>query len=332
MSSPNLLNRPTRCKSIKIEPHGRRRQFMGSAFAWVIVFILLVVAATVGSTKLITEGNEALVERLGRYNRKLTPGLNYLIIPFIDRVVVQASVKEQILDIRPSEDISEATTVDNVRVTVDAVVFWRIFELEKAWYAIEDVEEGIKNLVITTLRSEVGQMTLQETNSGRDRIIRALLEALDEATEPWGVKITRVEIQDIKPPDTVIQALERERAAESEKKAAIAEAQGRREAAIAEAEGRKQATIREAEAISESVKRIAEVLPPGANPQDILKYLVAQRYVEANYKLGESENSKIVFMNPRDLTESLSELIEPEIRSRRINPGGNSGGSLGSRE
>ncbi|WAL58367.1 SPFH domain-containing protein [Thermocoleostomius sinensis] len=300
---------------------------MGSAFAWVIVFILLVVAATVGSTKLITEGNEALVERLGRYHRKLTPGLNYLIIPFVDRVVVQASVKEQILDINPREDISEATTVDNVRVTVDAVVFWRIFELEKAWYAIEDVEEGIKNLVITTLRSEVGQMTLQETNSGRDRIIRALLEALDEATEPWGVKITRVEIQDIKPPDSVIQALERERAAESEKRAAIAEAEGRRQAAVQEAEGRKQATIREAEAISESVKRIAEVLPPGANPQDILKYLVAQRYVEANYRLGESDNSKIVFMNPRDLTESLSELIEPDLRPRRINPGPSSGNS-----
>jgi regulator of protease activity HflC (stomatin/prohibitin superfamily) len=304
---------------------------MGSAFAWVIVFILLVVAATVGSTKLITEGNEALVERLGRYHRKLTPGLNYLIIPFVDRVVVQASVKEQILDINPREDISEATTVDNVRVTVDAVVFWRIFELEKAWYAIEDVEEGIKNLVITTLRSEVGQMTLQETNSGRDRIIRALLEALDEATEPWGVKITRVEIQDIKPPETIINALELERAAESKKRADVAEAEGRRQAAIAEAEGRKQATIREAEAISESVKRIAEVLPPGANPQDILKYLVAQRYVEANYKLGESDNSKIVFMNPRDLTESLSELIEPDIRPRRINPG-NSSGNSGSRE
>lgn len=294
---------------------------MGNSLAWLFAFVLMVIAATVGSTKRITEGNEALVERLGRYHRKLTPGLNFGIIPFVDEVVVVASTKEQILDIQPGEDISEATTVDNVRVTVDAVVFWRIFELEKAHYAIEDVEEGIKNLVITTLRSEVGQMTLQETNSGRDRIIRALLESLDEATEPWGVKITRVEIQDIKPPRSVIESLEKERAAESEKRAAIAIA-----------EGRKQAAIRDAEAISESVRRIADVLPPGSNPQEILRYLVAQKYVDANYRLGESSNSKIVFMNPRDLTESLSELIEPDLRSyppapRRPNSGGNASGN-----
>lgn len=296
---------------------------MGTALAWLFVFILVVIAATVGSTKLITEGNEALVERLGRYHRKLAAGLNFGIIPFIDRVVVQASVKEQILDIKPGEDISEATTQDNVRVTVDAVVFWRIFELEKAWYAIEDVEEGIKNLVITILRSEVGKMTLQQTNSGRDQIIRALLESLDEATEPWGVKITRVEIQDIKPPDSMIRALERERTAESERKAAIEVAEGQRQADIAQAKGRREAAIQEAEAIAASIKRISEVMPPGANPQDILKYLVAQRYVDANYRLGNSDNSKIVFMNPRDLTESLSELIEPDIRSspRRMSPG-----------
>lgn len=301
---------------------------MGTALAWLFVFILVVIAATVGSTKLITEGNEALVERLGRYHRKLAAGLNFGIIPFIDRVVVQASVKEQILDIKPGEDISEATTEDNVRVTVDAVVFWRIFELEKAWYAIEDVEEGIKNLVITILRSEVGKMTLQQTNSGRDQIIRALLESLDEATEPWGVKITRVEIQDIKPPESMIRALERERTAESERKAAIEVAEGQRQAEIAQAKGRREAAIQEAEAIAASIKRISEVMPPGANPQDILKYLVAQRYVDANYRLGNSDNSKIVFMNPRDLTESISELIEPnEHVPRRINPGSSGGNS-----
>jgi regulator of protease activity HflC (stomatin/prohibitin superfamily) len=300
---------------------------MGSSLAWLFAFVLMVIAATVGSTKRIQEGNEALVERLGRYHRKLKPGLNFGIIPFVDEVVVIASTKEQILDIDPKEDTSEATTVDNVRVTVDAVVFWRIFELEKAHYAIEDVEEGIKNLVITTLRSEVGQMSLQETNAGRDRIIRALLESLDEATEPWGIKITRVEIQDIKPPESVILALEREREAESDRRAAVARALGKKEAAL-----------QEAEAITESVKRIAEVMPAGANPQEILRYLVAREYVEANYQLGQSQNSKIVFMNPRDLTHSLAELIEPDVPAApsqpRVNPrqisGGNTGGSTSS--
>lgn len=170
-----------------------------SSIAWLFAFTLMVIAATVVSTKRIQEGDEALVERLGRYHRKLKPGLNFGIIPFVDEVVVIASTKEQILDIDPKEGSSEATTTDKVRVAVDAVVFWRIFELEKAHYAIEDVEEGIKNLVITVLRSELGQISLQETSSGRDRIIRSLLTILDEATAPWGIVITRVELLDIQP-------------------------------------------------------------------------------------------------------------------------------------
>lgn len=272
-----------------------------SSFIWALAFVLSVIGATVGTTRKVTEGNEALVERLGRYHRKLGPGLNFGIIPFVDEVVVEASIKEKILDISPDE--TEATTEDNVRVKVDSVVFWKIFDLENAYYAIEDVAEGIKNLVITTLRAEIGQMTLQETNSGRDRIIRALLEILDEATEPWGVKVTRVEIQDIKPPQSVIDALERER-----------EAQSKKRAAIAVAEGEKQAAINSAQAIAESIKEIQRVMSPEASTQEILRYLVAQRYVEANQQLGQSPNSKVVFMNPRDLTQSMAELIEGELR------------------
>lgn len=272
-----------------------------SSFIWALAFVLSVIGATVGTTRKVTEGNEALVERLGRYHRKLGAGLNFGIIPFVDEVVVEASIKEKILDISPDE--TEATTEDNVRVKVDSVVFWKIFDLENAYYAIEDVAEGIKNLVITTLRAEIGQMTLQETNSGRDRIIRALLEILDEATEPWGVKVTRVEIQDIKPPQSVIDALERER-----------EAQSKKRAAIAVAEGQKQAAINSAQAIAESIKEIQRVMSPEASTQEILRYLVAQRYVEANQQLGQSPNSKVVFMNPRDLTQSMAELIEGELR------------------
>jgi regulator of protease activity HflC (stomatin/prohibitin superfamily) len=165
---------------------------------WLFALTLISVSVLVSSTKLITEGNEALVERSGRYHRKLTPGLNFGIIPLVDKVVVQASISEQYLDIRPGEYGSGATTLDNVRVVVDAVIFWRIFDLEKAWYRFVDVEEGIKILVIAVLQSQISRMNLQETNSERNRIVRALLEGLDEATEPWGVKITRVEMQDIK--------------------------------------------------------------------------------------------------------------------------------------
>jgi regulator of protease activity HflC (stomatin/prohibitin superfamily) len=269
---------------------------MGS-LVWTLAAILTILGATVGSTKRITEGNEALVERLGRYHRKLKPGLNFGIIPFIDDVVVEAPIKERILDIPPSD----ATTRDNIRVKVDAVIFWKILELQQAYYEIQDVELAISNLVVTTLRSEVGLMDLEETNSSRSKIIRALLESLDEATEPWGVKITRVEIQDIEAPESIKLSLEKERAAESE-----------RRAMAVRAEGKKQAAIEEADAIAESVQRIAAALRKNPDSQHILKYLIAQNYVDANLQLGQSNNSKIVFMNPRDLTEGISDLIYPE--------------------
>jgi regulator of protease activity HflC (stomatin/prohibitin superfamily) len=269
---------------------------MGS-LVWTFAAILTILGATVGSTKRITEGNEALVERLGRYHRKLKPGLNFGIIPFIDEVVVEAPIKERVLDIPPSD----ATTRDNIRVKVDAVIFWKILELQQAYYEIQDIESAITNLVVTTLRSEVGLMDLEETNSSRNKIIRALLESLDEATEPWGVKITRVEIQDILAPESIRTSLEKEREAESD-----------RRAMAARAAGKKQAAIEEADAIAESVQRIAEALRNNPDSQHILKYLVAQNYVDANRQLGQSNNSKIVFMNPRDLTEGVSELIYPE--------------------
>jgi regulator of protease activity HflC (stomatin/prohibitin superfamily) len=272
------------------------------SLVWGFVFILTILGGTVGSTRRITEGNEALVERLGRYHRKLTPGLNFGIIPFVDDVVTEASTREQILDI----PASGATTKDNVRVEVDAVIFWRILELQQAYYEIEDIEKALENLVITTLRAEVGEMKLEETNSARNRISRALLESLDEATEPWGVKVIRVEIQDIKPPESVQVSLERERAAESERRAEILKADGEREA-----------SLKQASAIADSLKLIKEALPEGANTAEILRYLVAQRYVEANFELSRSDNAKVVFMNPRDLTESMSELISDSRQVRR---------------
>ncbi|PSB66883.1 hypothetical protein C7B61_09035, partial [filamentous cyanobacterium CCP1] len=166
---------------------------------WLFSFILIVIVASFASTKRVQEGSEALVERLGRYHRKLTPGLHFGIIPFVDEMVVIASTKEQVsLRIGSETAKSEAMTADNVRIAVETVVFWRISELEHAHYAVEDVEAGVENLIITTVRSEVRRMSFQEANTNRYRIIRALLRNLDEATKPWGIKVTRVEIQDIK--------------------------------------------------------------------------------------------------------------------------------------
>lgn len=274
--------------------------------AIVAALALVIIGYTVGSVKIINQGTEALVERLGKYHRKLIPGLNF-VVPLLDNVVLEESTRERVLDTAKQK----AITGDNVSVDVDAVMYWRILQLERTFYAVENIEEALENLVTTTLRSEIGRMKLAQTFSSRNEINQALLHQLDEATATWGVKVTRVEVQSIEPAPEVLKAMELERAAESKKKAAISEAQGKKEAAIEEAQGKKQAAIEEAGAAVESMKMIAEALQSQPNSREIMKYLVAQRYVDANYRLGDSPNSKVVFMDPKALTEALGELMGP---------------------
>lgn len=272
---------------------------------------LVIVGGTIGSVKIINQGNEALVERLGRYHRKLAPGLNF-IVPFLDSIVLEDTIREQVLDIEPQS----AITKDNVSLMVDAVVFWRILDLEKAFYAIEDIELAIKNLVLTTLRSEIGQMGLEDTFASRGKVNQALLDQLDEATAPWGVKVTRVEVQDIEPARTVLESMELQRAAEI-----------KRRAAVLEAEGEQEATIRRAEGTVKSMQLLSEALQQQPNRREILQFIMAQKYVDANQKLGESPNSKIIFMDPKALTEAMEALMEPG--SPDVGNLGNSSGNGG---
>ena len=257
------------------------------------ILSLIIIGYSVGSVRVVKEGNAALIERLGRYRSTLAPGVNF-IVPLLDSLVIEDTLREQILDIEPRS----ATTRDNVNVETDAVIYWRILDLEKTYYAIEDVETAIQELVVTTLRSEIGKMDLQETFSSREAINKALLDVLDEATEPWGVKVNRVEVQEIKIPAEVEESMRLEQAAEIAKRAAITKAEGQKEAAILEAEGNVQ-----------SMRLIAQAFDGQLSQGDILKFLIAQRYVDANQKLGESDNSKVVFMDPRALTEGLVDLI-----------------------
>lgn len=257
------------------------------------ILSLIVIGYSVGSVRLVKEGNSALIERLGRYRSTLNPGVNF-IVPLLDTLVIEDTLREQILDIEPRS----ATTRDNVNVKVDAVIYWRILDLEKTYYAIEDVGTAIEELVSTTLRSEIGKMELQETFSSRETINKALLDILDEATEPWGVKVNRVEVQEIEVPEEVAQSMQLEQAAAIEKRASITKAEGLKEAAILEAEGNVQ-----------SMRLIAQAFDGQLSQGDIMKFLIAQRYVDANQKLGESDNSKVVFMDPRALTEGLVDLI-----------------------
>lgn len=262
--------------------------------AIIAALALLIVGSTVGSAKVVNQGFEALVERTGRYRRTLKPGLNF-ITPFLDTIVWEETTREQTIDIPPQEVI----TSDNVSIKADAIVYWKILDLKKAFYEVEDVENAIKNMVITTLRSEIGQMELERTFSSRREINQALLQELDKVTEGWGVKITRVEIQEITLGKDLITSIEKQKAAEIEKRAALEEAEG----------------------VVQSIKRISEALRSQPNAREVMQFLLAQKYVEANLKLGESANSKVVFMDPKAMTEALSDLLEtgPE-KPRNGNP------------
>ncbi|MGB3789013.1 MAG: stomatin-like protein [Phormidesmis sp.] len=255
------------------------------------ILSFLIAGYTVGSVRIIQEGNAALVERLGKYNRKLGPGVN-MIVPLIESVVLQDSLREQTLDIEPQR----AITKDSVNLEVDAIIYWRIYDLERTYYAIEDVEFAMKELVITTLRSEVGKMDFQSLFSSRDEINRALLKELDQATEPWGLKVNRVEIQKLDPPQNVLDAMQKERAAIYEKNAKISEAQ----------------------ADVESMRLLSEAIANTGNGREVLHYLLAQRYVAANQKIGESDNSKVLFMDPKALTEGLVDLMnDGDVRIKK---------------
>ncbi|MGB3695751.1 MAG: stomatin-like protein [Spirulinaceae cyanobacterium] len=255
---------------------------METFFSVIVPIMLIATGYSVGSTKVVNQGNEALVERLGRYRKKLEPGLNF-IVPFLDSIVVEETVRERLLDIPPQS----AITQDKVEVKADALVYWQILDLAKAYYAVENLEEAIEELVTPALRSEIGQLELDETYSSRDRINRKLSEVLDEATSSWGVKVTRVEVREMTPSQDVLDSIETERIAQSKKRAEIAEA----------------------EAKVESIKIISSAIQNQPDSQQVLKYLIAQQYVDANERLSGSANSKIVFMDPAKLTEATTDLM-----------------------
>jgi len=267
---------------------------MDSILSILAPVILVAIGYSVGSTKIITQGNEALVERLGKYHRKLEPGLNY-IVPFIDRIAVEDTTRERVLD-TPKQ---QAITKDNISVEVDAVVYWKVNDLYAAYYNQEDVEQAIENLVKTTLRSMVGKQELEDTYSAQEDLSQNLLKQLNEESQNWGVKVIRVDIQEIKLPKEILESLAKARAAESQKQAAIFEAEGQKQAAISQAEG-----------MVRSIEMISQALESHSNSRQVMQFLITQRYVEANEKLGESNNSKVVFMDPKNLTEAMTNLMD----------------------
>lgn len=229
----------------------------------------------VGSVKITNGGRSMLVERLGKFDRELQPGLS-LVMPVVERIVSNESLKERVLDIPPQQCI----TKDNVSIEVDAVVYWQLLEHAKAYYALDNLKSAMVNLVLTQIRSEMGKLDLDQTFSTRSEVNELLLRELDQATDPWGVKVTRVEMRDIVPSPGVQQAMEMQMSAEREKRAAILRSEGEKEAQLNAARGRAEALVFDAQAQKEA-------LVLGAQAQAEQQKLLAVARAEAAGELAQ---------------------------------------------
>jgi regulator of protease activity HflC (stomatin/prohibitin superfamily) len=292
--------------------------FSGGFEVFVVLVVLLALVALWTTVKMVPQGYNYTVETFGRYTRTLSPGL-HILVPVMERIGAKMNMKEQVIDI-PSQDI---ITKDNAMVTVDGVNFYQVLNAAKAAYEVDQLRAAIVNLTMTNIRTVMGSMDLDELLANRDQINARLLQVVDAATEPWGVKVTRIEIKDIAPPRDLVDSMARQMKAERDKRAQVLEAEGHRQAAILQAEGEKQAVVLAAEGRKEAAFRDAEARERFAEAEakatemvskaiaggsvQAINYFVANNYVKALEALAKSPNQKVLMM-PLDASSVIGSL------------------------
>ena len=280
---------------------------MSAGFIVTLAILVFVVVTIAKGVRIVPQGEEWIVERLGKYHGTLKPGLN-IVIPYLDRIAYQLVTKDIILDVQEQEVI----TRDNAVILTNAIAFIKVTDPVKAVYGITDFSEAIRNLIMTTLRSIVGEMELDEALSSRDKIKARLRESIADEAVDWGLTVKSVEIQDIKPSQSMQKAMEMQAAAERERKAVVIRAEGAKQAAILEAEARLESAKRDAnaqvmlaEASAEAIRRITAAIGEQTGP---MSYMLGEKYIAALERMGEKDNAKVVVL-PADLQEAVRGLF-----------------------
>jgi len=296
-----------------------------------VILVALAILAVAQGVRTVPQGEVWTVERFGAFTRLLEPGL-HLIIPVIDRIGRKLNVQEVVLDI-PEQSV---ITKDNASVAVDGIVYYRVMQPERAAYAVQNLQQALSAIAMTNIRAVIGEMDLDSTLSGRERINSSLLAILDGATDPWGVKVSRVEIRKVEPPENLIRAMNLQMTAERERRATVAKAEGDRQAEIQRAEGEKQALILAAEGRAEAAQRDAEarerlaeaeatatrlVAEAAAQSGDAaLRYFIADKYVAAFSQLAQNPAQKLVIV-PME-SAGMAGAIAQAMEFVRQQPGG----------